>query len=87
MHQEHTYTDGGCSEDNEVGSASRKMATPVLDETGKVLVETCYQGGTNNIAELLAVKEAIQWAKDNRRRMRHSCSVLPTALIRRQHSL
>jgi ribonuclease HI len=56
------YTDGGCSGNEQLDLTKRKMVAVVSDETGAILVEKVQQGGSNNIAELLAVKEALVWA-------------------------
>lgn len=37
------------------------MVAVATDDKGKVLVEKIQEGGSNNIAELLAVKEALMW--------------------------
>ena len=37
------------------------MVAVVTDDMGSVLVEKTEEGGSNNIAELLAVKEALMW--------------------------
>ena len=55
------YTDGGCSGNGQKDLTKRKMIAIVTDEHGEVLVEKYQEGGSNNIAELLAVKEALMW--------------------------
>ncbi len=52
------YTDGGCTGNQKV-SNKRRMRIVVADETGIPLVEKTLQGGSNNIAELWAVAEAL----------------------------
>ena len=59
------YTDGGCSNNCQLDVSKREMIAVVTDSTGAVLVERFQHGGSNNIAELLAVKEALAWAKDH----------------------
>ncbi len=56
------YTDGGCSENNQREASQREMIAIVSDINGEILSYTRRQGGSNNIAELLAVKEALVWA-------------------------
>lgn len=56
------YTDGGCSNNNSRDMSKRMMVAVVCDESGAVLIEKIQTGGSNNIAELLAVKEALLWA-------------------------
>ena len=56
------YTDGGCSGNGQYDISKRKMVVVVSDEHGQVLIEKHELGGSNNIAELIAVKEALQWA-------------------------
>jgi ribonuclease HI len=58
------YTDGGCSGNDQPDVSKREMIAVVSDSTGNVLVETQVHGGSNNIAELLAVKEALVWATE-----------------------
>lgn len=41
------------------------MLAVVTDTRGEVLSQHFYDGGTSNIAELLAVRDAMKWAKDN----------------------
>jgi ribonuclease HI len=58
------YTDGGCTNNNQTDVAKRVMSVAVVDDRGDellVLNEEC--GGSNNIAEFLAVKEALTWVK------------------------
>ena len=55
------YTDGGCSGNGQKDLSKRKMIAVATDDTGKVLIEKKQNGGSNNIAELLAVKEALMW--------------------------
>ena len=55
------YIDGGCSGNGQHDLTKRRMVSVVTDEAGIVLSETLTAGGSNNIAELLAVLDAIRW--------------------------
>jgi ribonuclease HI len=55
------YTDGGCT-NNQNDPTKRQMRIVVADETGMVLAEHTMKGGSNNIAELWAVAEALVFA-------------------------
>lgn len=55
------YTDGGCSGNAQKDLTKRQMIAVVTDYGGNVIVETNESGGSNNIAELIAVKEALRW--------------------------
>ena len=55
------YTDGGCAGNEQRDCSKRKMVAVVANDQGHILVDTHQDGGSNNIAELLAVKEALQW--------------------------
>ena len=59
------YTDGGCSLNDQPDASKRQMIAVVSDSNGNVLMETEAHGGSNNIAELLAVKEALVWATEH----------------------
>jgi ribonuclease HI len=59
------HTDGGCSGNDQPHASKREMIAVVADANGNVLVETQVHGGSNNIAELLAVKEALVWATEH----------------------
>lgn len=56
------HTDGGCSGNGQKDLSKRKMIAVVTDEGGNVIIEKYQEGGSNNIAELLAVKEALMWS-------------------------
>ena len=60
------YTDGGCSGNEQLDPSKRKMVAVVSDEHGTVLIDKHVEGGSNNIAELLAVKEALSWCIANK---------------------
>ena len=55
------YVDGGCSGNDQKRLGDRRMVMVVTDEHGTVLSETTTPGGSNNIAELYAVRDALQW--------------------------
>jgi ribonuclease HI len=57
------YTDGGCT-NNQYAQDKRRMRIVVTDESGTVLVEKTLKGGSNNVAELWAVAEAMLFAKE-----------------------
>jgi len=59
------YTDGGCSGNNQLDISKRQMVAVVTDDKGNVLVEKKQEGGSSNIAELSAVKEALMWCVVN----------------------
>jgi ribonuclease HI len=59
------YVDGGCSHNNQHDASKREMIAVVSDSNGNVLSETQAHGGSNNIAELLAVKEGLVWATEH----------------------
>lgn len=56
------YTDGGCSGNGQRRLSLRRMVAVVTDDRGTVLVEKEEAGGSNNVAEFLAVKEAMVYA-------------------------
>jgi len=58
------YTDGGCSGNDQPDATKREMIAVVSDSAGNVLVEAQAHAGSNNIAELLAIKEALVWATE-----------------------
>lgn len=55
------YIDGGCSGNGQPDLSKRRMVSVVTDEAGVVLSESFAVGGSNNIAELIAVRDAIRW--------------------------
>ncbi len=57
------FTDGRCN-NHEPDPAKRTIRAVVTDETGKKLVDKLLKGGSNNIAELWAVAEALKFAKE-----------------------
>lgn len=59
------YVDGGCSANGQLDMSKRRMVAVVTDEQGVVLNERQQAGGSNNIAELIAVRDAIWWAREH----------------------
>ena len=57
------YIDGRCN--NNSHKFYRKMIFVVVDEFGNKLSERTEESGSNNIAELLALREALIWANEN----------------------
>lgn len=55
------YVDGGCHGNSQPDLSKRKMIAVVTDDQGIVLIDKHDIGGSNNVAELLAVKEALVW--------------------------
>ena len=58
------YCDGGCEGNNQRDVSKRLMRVVVTDEEGVVLVEKSLKLGTNNLAELWAIVEAILFVRD-----------------------
>jgi ribonuclease HI len=58
------FTDGGCSNNNQPEIVKRHMRAVVLAEwDGRILADIQQRGGSNNIAEFMAVEQALLWAK------------------------
>lgn len=55
------YVDGGCSGNDQRDLSLRQMVMVVTDHEGMVLSEAVDRGGSNNIAELRAVRNALLW--------------------------
>lgn len=53
------YTDGGCVGNGQRDLKLRRMVMVVTDEAGRVVSEFWESGGSNNIAELTAVRDAL----------------------------
>ncbi len=53
------YVDGGCSGNDQRDVLRRRMVAVVTDARGAVLSNAEYPGGSNNIAELMAVRDAL----------------------------
>lgn len=61
------YVDGGCSGNGQLDATKRRMIMVVAQADGQVVFEeTESGGGSNNIAELLAVEAAYRWAASQR---------------------
>ena len=60
------YTDGGCSGNDQPDMSKRKMVMVVASEDGTLISERSEAGGSNNIAELMAVRDALKWAVEQR---------------------
>lgn len=56
------YIDGGCSGNNQRDEAKRVMVAVVTDLDGTVVSTWTGQGGSNNIAELIALRDALVYA-------------------------
>jgi ribonuclease HI len=61
MMPEILYTDGGCAGNSQRNQSQRIMRVAVLHEYGAVLVDRTARGGSNNLAELLAIEAALAW--------------------------
>lgn len=59
------YIDGGCTGNSTKDMTLRRMIAVVSNAEGQVLSETKHAGGSNNIAELIAVRDALQWCLAN----------------------
>lgn len=66
MAQTILYTDGGCAGNEQLDCSKRKMVAAVANAQGHILIDKHQEGGSNNIAELLAVKEALLWCVENK---------------------
>lgn len=58
------YVDGGCSGNGQLDLTKRRMVAVVTDHEGLVLRKMSSNGGSNNIAELWAVKLALDVAAE-----------------------
>lgn len=56
------YIDGGCSNNSQKDISRRKMVSVVCDEAGNVIYDISNEGGSNNIAELIALQYVLLWA-------------------------
>ncbi len=60
------YTDGGCLGNNTRTHVDERMIRyAVLKENGEIVFDKTDIGGSNNIAELLGVLEALRYADEN----------------------
>lgn len=57
------YVDGGCAGNDQRDLAQRRMVAVVTNKLGRVVFEGERAGGSNNIAELWAVLEAVKVAR------------------------
>lgn len=55
------YVDGGCSGNHLKDKKDTKMVSVVSDEQNNILSEEKNDGGSNNIAELIAVRNALSY--------------------------
>lgn len=60
------YADGGCMGNEQRDCSKRKMFAVVCNDQGHILIDKHQEGGSNNVAELLAVKEALLWCVENK---------------------
>jgi ribonuclease HI len=56
------YVDGGCSGNGQLDLTKRRMVAVVCLPDATVVHESTHEGGSNNIAELLALEAAYRWA-------------------------
>lgn len=59
MRKKILYTDGGCAGNEQLDPSKRRMVAVVSDAMGRILIDKHQKGGSSNIAELIAVKEAV----------------------------
>lgn len=59
------YVDGGCSGNEQRDMTKRHMVRVVTDELGAVVSDIHRTGGSNNIAELAAIRDALVWCDKN----------------------
>ena len=59
------YVDGGCSGNGQRDLTKRQMVMVVTDPHGQVLSEERERGGSNNIAELAAIRDALVWCRQS----------------------
>ena len=57
-----SVVDGGCSNNDRLNQSIRQMIAVVTDENGTVLVHKTKMKGSNHIAELWAILEALVFA-------------------------
>lgn len=58
------FTDGGCQNNNKK-NADRRMQICVSDYQGNILIFKTSEGGSNNLAEFMAIKECLLYAKEH----------------------
>lgn len=59
------YVDGGCSGNEQRDMSKRRMIRVVTDEAGALISDYHVEGGSNNIAELAALHDALAWCAAN----------------------
>lgn len=59
------YVDGGCSKNNQPDPSKRQMVAVVTDAIGGVISDYQAEGGSNNVAELMAVADALLHCVEN----------------------
>ncbi len=57
------YIDGGCSGNGQKDLDKRRMIAVVADANGMLVNESHHHGGSNNIAELIALRDALRWCE------------------------
>lgn len=62
------FVDGGCSGNDQKDLSKRTMVSVVTDQSGKVLSEIQNHGGSNNLAEFIALEAALRYALENKQR-------------------
>ena len=60
------FIDGGCSGNDQKDMRKRRMISVVADERNNILIEEKSRGGSNNIAEFIALYEAIRYCVENK---------------------
>jgi len=60
------FIDGGCSGNDQKDMRKRRMISVVADERNNILIEEKSRGGSNNIAEFIALYEAIKYCVENK---------------------
>lgn len=60
------FIDGGCSGNYQKDPKNREMVSVVVGETGEVIREEHISGGSNNIAEFIALMMAMEYATEVR---------------------
>lgn len=74
------YVDGGCSFNNQPDISKREMVSVVADDNGSILDEITNHGGSNSIAELIAIEHALDWCVKNNIKKVHISSDSRTAI-------
>jgi len=74
------YTDGGCTNNDQKDISKRDMVSVVSNECGDIVAEVNTHGGSNNLAELIAVEYALDYALQSRASSLHIISDSRTAI-------